>query len=150
MKLKPMNTKEVSWVDETILDNYGCDFDFSDYTLLENTKGKIYIVSDDIKKVNLEKLDINSVGIYFGKRKKERIRLTQEGCFLVAPLTTRNIIELDEDQTIEFMKKLDVLDDFNCENGSFVIVTNKDSVLGPGYYKDGKLKPLMPKHRRIR
>lgn len=150
MKIKPLNTREMDWIEDTIRDNYGCDFDFSEYGVLENeNNNKLYLVTKELRDIDLRDLEVNSIGIYFGRKKKERIRLSQEGCFLIEPLATRNVVELNKKQAENFMKKLGVKDEFDCENGAFVIVKWKDDVLGPGHYRDGNLKSLIPKHRRI-
>ncbi|WP_456398388.1 methyltransferase RsmF C-terminal domain-like protein [Palaeococcus sp. (in: euryarchaeotes)] len=87
-------------------------------------------------------------GIYFGKIESDGIRLTIEGAFLVGPKAERNVIELDREKMLKWMKGEDVPVDF--EGNAWVILKHNMYYLGGGKASGGVVRNYVPKDRRIR
>ena len=62
------------------------------YAFLKTEKGKIYIVNEDISKLDLSKLRINSIGLYFGELRGDELRLSIEGSQIIGKNASKNVI----------------------------------------------------------
>ena len=63
---------------------------------------------------------------------------------------TKNILELTKEQTKTIIEGFDLdIEKSNCSDG-YVIFKYKNFFLGCGLLKDGKLKNMIPKAKRIR
>ena len=113
----------------------------------------MYVISKNLGRIDFEKLRIDAQGLYFGELYDNRIRLSIEGCQIVGPSATKNLIDLDEKQMMEWVKGQDI--EFTDTGKDFVIVrhlqkiTGKYDILGCGKYKDGKLMNYVSKSRRL-
>ena len=94
-ELKILNNKEVKQIFELIERQWGARIKL-DYGFLKNNKNRIFIISKDISKIDISKLRLNSVGMYFCETDKQGIRLSIEGSQIVGPKATKNVIELNE------------------------------------------------------
>jgi len=66
-----------------------------DYNLFQKND-KIYIVSKALNKIQLEKLNLNSLGLYIAKKELYGIRLSIEGSQLIGPKSKKNILEVND------------------------------------------------------
>ena len=64
LELKILNSKEIKEIYKMIESQWGAKIKL-DYGFLRNNKGRVFIVSKDISKIDLSKLRLNSVGMYF-------------------------------------------------------------------------------------
>ncbi len=146
MELHILNSKEKKNLSKLIKKQFDCDFKFN-YEVFINTKNKIFILNKDVSKINLDELRINSLGLYFGELSRGELRLSIEGSQLIGPLAKNNILELDYDQAIKWMKG----EDFDIDTNllGFVIIKNKDDFLGCGRIVNNKLLNYVPKERRV-
>ena len=145
-KLKILNKKEIKKILEIIKNQWGCDVNL-DYAFLMNKENKIYIVNKEISKVDFSKLRINSVGLYFATMQGNELRLSIEGSQIIGPKAKKNILELDEKETKEWLKGID-LEKETKEKG-FVIIKHDDDFLGCGKAVEKKVLNYVPKARRI-
>jgi NOL1/NOP2/fmu family ribosome biogenesis protein len=153
--LKILNSKETKHILETLKEQYGYDKQKSDidFIFLMNKDNKIYVISKDVSKMNLENLHIDSLGSYFGELYKERIRLSIEGAQIIAKCARLNTVNIDYDQMISWIKGNDI--EFSDCGKDFVIVKYEDQksgrsdILGCGKYKEGKLQNFVSKSRRL-
>ena len=153
--LKILNSKETKHILEKLKEQYGYDASKSeiDFIFLMNKDNRLYVVSKDVSKINLENLKIDSLGMYFGEIYKKSIRLSIEGAQAIARNSSANIVDIEYDQMISWIKGNDV--EYRDCGKEFVIVRYKDErtrkfdILGCGKYKDGKLHNYVSKSRRL-
>ena len=144
--LKILNKKQTKEILNLIKKQFAAEVDL-DYAFLKNQKGKVYIINKDVLTINLEKVRINSLGLYFAKIINDEIRLSIEGSQIIGPKATKNIAELNEKQAKEWMAGND-LEILGKYSGFLLIKHNKD-FLGCGKYRDGKVFNYVGKARRL-
>lgn len=144
--LKPLNSKEKKHIHEMLESQYAFK-EKLDYVFLFNEKEqKIFIASQDIAKINLDQLNVNSIGIYFGQAYKERLRLSIEGSQIVGPKASKNILKLTIHQRNAWLKGEDM--HYDAEDGFYLIKTD-DDFMGTGNISNKKLFNFVPKPRRL-
>lgn len=143
--LKILNGREIRNVLDLIESQWGAELKI-DGALLQNNKGRIFLVNREISKIDLSKLRINSIGMYFCEIEKG-IRLSIEGSQIVGPKASKNMVEIDELQAKSWMKG----EDLNIEGdySGFVIIKCNNDFLGTGKYKDGTILNYVGKERRV-
>ncbi|MEK6835610.1 MAG: hypothetical protein AABX55_01150 [Nanoarchaeota archaeon] len=145
--LRFLQKKEVERFLKKIKDQYGIENLNLDHNFLQNKEGKIFIISKDIKKVNLSKLRINNLGLYIARLDKE-LRLTIEGSQLIGKYARKNIYEVNEQEANSWMQGKEL----GCEKEfkGFVIIKHNNDYLGSGKYKDNKILNFIPRERWIK
>jgi len=138
-KLIILNTRDIKSLNEKILAQFSADFDFSPYAVLKNNEDKIFLVTMDIARIDLCKLRINSMGIYFGKIEDSSdsgLRLSIEGSQLIGPHAKKNVVEVSKEQTVEWMAgrtvSIDLSDKKSADIKGHVIMRFKEDFLGCG------------------
>ena len=144
--LKILNTKEIRNILELIKKQWGCSFK-ADYAFLQNEKGRTYIVSKDIAKIDFKKIRINSVGLYFAEVNGNEIRLSIEGSQLIGPNAEKNIIELNEEEARGWLKGNDLERETKAEG--FAIIKHGNDYMGTGRISNNKILNFVPKTRRL-
>ena len=145
--LKVLTSKDKKLLLAQIKRQWGADFK-PEFAFFRNEKQKIYAVHKDVAKIDLSGARINSVGIYFGEDKKGELRLSIEGSQLIGPLAKKNVIELDKDEGIAWLRGEDLQKDGDWSG--FVIVKHDDDYMGTGKYTaDKRLLNFVPKARRL-
>ena len=96
-----------------------------DYIFLKNNKGKIFIINKKFSKLDINKLKINKVGLYFAKEEKGGLRLSIEGSLLLK--NSKNTLELNEKQMYDYMKGLELA--IKEKDGNYIL-KHKDIFLG--------------------
>lgn len=148
-KLRILNTREIKPIRTAIKEQFGCDF-FEDFVFLQNLKDRIFITNKDIAKIDLDRLRINSIGLYFGEFRQKKLRLSIEGSQIIGKLAKKNILTLNEKEAKEWMSGNDILvKKRSLTPGSFVILQHKKDILGCGKYNGEKVMNYVPKERRI-
>jgi len=145
--LRILNNKEIKQVLNKIQEQFGIKEIKLDLGMLKNKEGKIFLITKDINKVNLDKLRINELGLYIAKEDKG-IRLSIEGAYLFGKHAAKNIHEIDKANAYFWMTG----EDISCkkEFKGFVIIRYKDNYLGCGKWKENKILNFIPKERRIK
>jgi len=118
-----------------------------DYAYLTNNKNKIFIVNRDIAEIDLNKIRINSAGLYIAEFKNNEVRLSIEGSQLIGKKAKKNIIELNEKQAREWLKGKDI--ELKAKEKGFVILKHNKDYLGSGKVKEDKILNFVPKTRRL-
>jgi NOL1/NOP2/fmu family ribosome biogenesis protein len=157
LNYKILNSKEIKNILEILKEQFGVKYDKNliDYTFLMNKDYRIYVVSKDLGRIPYDEMKIDAVGIYFGELYKEKLRLSIEGSQIIGKDATKNVVELEYNQMIEWIKGQDVM--FEDCGQDFVIVkyknpkTNNYDILGCGRYnaKEGKLMNYVSKSRKL-
>ena len=98
---------------------------------------------------NLEQIiPIERVGIYFGKFQNSEVRLSIEGVHLLKNQITKNIFELNKEQTELWMKGNEL--EIQTGKKSFLIMKYKNDFLGCGKASELKIGNFIPKSRRLK
>jgi NOL1/NOP2/fmu family ribosome biogenesis protein len=118
---------------------------------IASPKGKIFLVSRDLAKIDWQKLRISSVGCYVAELRDERVRLSIEGSQLIGPHATKNIIDLDADEFMRWLKGDDIPLGKRAEGlgPGFILVRNNKDYCGSGPLKGNLLLNMVPKARRL-
>ena len=146
-KLKILNKREVKKILEVMKKQWECDIKM-EYCFLMNNKDKIFIVNDDISRIDLDKIRINNMGMYFGEMKDSNLRLSIEGSQLIGNSVKKNILELDDYELNSWVKGEDFV--METELNGFVLIKHKNDFYGTGRMGNGKLFNFVPKARRLR
>jgi len=146
-ELNILNKKKIKEILALIKKQWGTDFK-TELVFLMNTQNKIFLVNREVFNLNLEKLRINSIGLYFGELKNNELRLSIEGSQLIGNNAKQNIVELNEKQAMQWLKGQDI--DIKGNYKGFVILKHENDFLGTGKYKDGKVLNYVPKARRFK
>ncbi|MBD3361180.1 hypothetical protein GF358_00100 [Candidatus Woesearchaeota archaeon] len=144
--LKILPSKEIKFFRKLIKDQWDADF-VDDYAFLMSSKNKLYIANKDIGRLNLEKLNINNVGLYFGEFRKDLLRLSIEGSQLIGPLAKKNVVEIPDVFVVPWLRGVDIA--LKAEGENFVIIKNKNDFMGCGKITDEKILNFVPKARRL-
>ncbi len=120
-----------------------------DYVFLINNKNRLFIVNKEIADVNLEKLKINSIGLYIAEFKNNEVRLSIEGSQLIAPKSKSNVIELDEKEVKDWLGGKDLKTKIDEKTDGFVILKCGKDYFGSGKIKQGNILNFIPKARRL-
>ncbi len=146
-ELKILNNKEIKEIYKLIEKHWGAKVKL-DYGFLKNNKNRVFVISKDISKIDISKLRLNSVGMYFCEIDSKGIRLSIEGSQIIGPKATKNVVELNEEETKKWFKGEDLEKECKDCNG-FIILKRKDDFLGNGKYANGKILNYVAKTRRI-
>ncbi|MBI4145985.1 hypothetical protein HY489_01460 [Candidatus Woesearchaeota archaeon] len=114
---------------------------------LAKAKDRVYAVTRDVDRIDLDRVRINSLGIYVAEVKDGVLRLSIEGSQLVGPVAKKNVAEVDSDQVRAWFKGEDIL--VSGLFDGFVIVKYGDDFVGSGRFSDGKIVNFVPKARRL-
>jgi len=122
---------------------------FSDYSFIVRGE-KIWIAFKNVLEKDLEGLNIEAIGLLFGRyfEKQKRFKPTTNALQIFGRYATKNIVELDEKEKEMYIRGYDLEKKLNLEEG-YVIVKFKNDVLGCGLYREGKIKNQIPKARKI-
>jgi len=124
---------------------------FSGFSFHETTD-KIYVMSGDIPKNDLNNLRIVQTGIVAGRifDKGDKFKPTTNLLQIFGKFATKSIVELSEKEKEDFVRGLDIENKIvgGIENGYVIVKFGKD-VLGCGIYVSGQIKNQIPKSRRL-
>lgn len=154
--LKILNSRDVKHILERLSEQYGADYskEFSKFAFLMNKDNRIYLVSRNVEILPYDEIRIDTLGTYFGELYKESVRLTIEGSQIVGPFAKLNVVTLNYDQMVDWIKGADL--PYDAEAGKeFLIIQHVDEktgstdYLGCGKFKDGKILNMVSKSRRL-
>ena len=150
-KLEIQKREQLTEIESILVKNYGVRLSLRDFLVLKSEREeKIWLASKDIDKLDLRNLPVNSVGMNFGKLKRnDKINLTIEGAQLIGKSATKNVATIDNAE--KFLSGSDVEPSklINCDLNNFVIVKSSGEVLGCGILRENTIENLLPISRRI-
>ncbi len=91
---------------------------------------------------------IERLGNYFAKVGEGGIRLSIEGTQLLKDQIKKNVFELNEEQTQEWMMGRELL--IKTGKRGFLVIKHKDNFLGCGKASEQKIGNFIPKQRRLK
>ena len=112
---------------------------------------KLRIYSGNLLKEELYNLNneirIENIGLYFAKHENDDIRLTLDGVQIFKDQITKNILELTDEQALQWFKgnDLEIQTDY-----AWKILKHKNEFIGCGKSTGEKITNFMPKERRIK
>ena len=145
--LKALNKKQIKEILKNIKEQYGIKNLKLDFIFYKNTKGRIFLLSNEFKNFDHSEVNINSLGMYFANLRSKDVRLSIEGSQLVGPLSKKNIIEIDDSNLRKWLRGEDLL--IKKELDGYVLIKNKNDFFGSGKLANNKLLNFIPKERRI-
>lgn len=145
-KWKILNSKEIKAIRSMITGQWGAELEL-DCGFLESKDGDIFLISRDIERLDIERLRIDSLGLYFGQMRNDEFRLSIEGSQMVGKIAAKNIIEISDDQLKLWMAGENL--ETKQESRGYQIIKHNSDFLSCGKYKDGMILNFVPKARRI-
>lgn len=91
---------------------------------------------------------IERAGIYFAKIVRDKIRLSIEGTHALKDQISKNIYELNDEQTQEWMMGREL--PIKTGKRDFLIIKNKNDFFGCGKASEEKIGNFIPKSRRLK
>ncbi len=143
--MEVLNRKEIKRIEEVIREQFGVDFEFKDI-VLKNKEDKLFLLSNDFKNVSVEKIRVNSLGLFFGRIQDGMVRLSIEGSQLVKG--DKNVIEIKDEEVKKWLMGEELKTEQDLKG--FVIIKNKEDYLGCGGVKEGRILNYVAKDRRIK
>ncbi len=110
-------------------------------------KRKIYAYTE-CTNLNRQTLHIMHYGVYFGRFEKDGLRLSIEGSQLIGEKAKRNIVEVDYENAVKWMRGENIKVD--TEACGYVILKWKNYYLGCAKIKNGTITNFVPKDRRVK
>ena len=127
-----LNSREAKEIAKKINDQWDADFAFEDF-VVKTVKDKVYIISRDLEKLEFEKYNIETVGLYFAHISDQgELRLSIEGAQVIGPIAKKNVIEIGKLLKI-WMSGEDI--PFKTDCTGMVIIKNGSDYLGCGKVK---------------
>lgn len=145
--LEVMNSKDV----KNLLSMLNSQFGLSkklDFVFLRNNKDRIYVVSREIEMLDLQSLNIDSVGLYFGTLQSDGFRVSIEGSQIIGYLCTKNILNISKEDKHKWMTGNNI--ELNGEDNRYVLVKSGTDFFGCGKIKNGELLNSVSKSRRLK
>jgi NOL1/NOP2/fmu family ribosome biogenesis protein len=144
--IKILNKKEIKSIIKLIKNQWDYNPDL-DYVFFQNNKNRLFIINKELSKIDLNKIRINSIGLYFGELNHNQLRLSIEGSQIIGPKAKKNVLELNKEEVKQWLKGNDLEKETKLKN--FVIIKHNNDFLGCGKVKENKLFNYVPKNRRI-
>ena len=146
--LKILNSKEIKQILRLIENHWGAKIKL-DCGFLKNQKNRIFLISKDISRIDVSRLKINSIGMYFCEIDNQGIRLSIEGSQIIGPKAHKNIVEINEEEIKEWFIGEGI--EKECKDCSgFVILKRENDFFGNGKYANGKILNYVGKSRRVK
>lgn len=149
--MRILNRREAEVFEVKIESMYGAKESLREFTvLLSGKEEKIWVSNKELFQIPIEKLRVNSVGLYFGRIDSGKLRLSVEGVGIVGPKADKNVVELDDEHLWDFLRGFDIELKKNVpETKDYVLVKHKNDWLGIAKIEGNILKNAMPKSRKI-
>ena len=155
--MQVLNKKDQKEIISLIHNLWGVDFELvagfggvghEQLAMFLSQKERIYVANRSVERAPLSEIRINSIGCYFGEYKGGDLRLSIEGAQLIGPHANKNIIELNGQETEQWMKGETIIKE--TELAGFVLIKHAKDWLGCGKATaDGRILNFVPKTRRI-
>lgn len=113
---------------------------------------RIFLFTGNLSEKEILELDENipveRVGIYFAKEEHEEIRLSIEATQILKDQIKKNIFELNEEQSEQWMTGQELL--IKSQTKGVLAIKYKNDFLGCGKASENKIGNFVPKNRRLR
>ena len=144
--LKNLKSKEVKEIRNIVKAQW--DAELPEGIFFLNTKeNKLFFTNHEITKINFNSFNINTIGLYLGELQESQFRPSIEGAQLIGKDAKKNVVDLNDDETIQYLRGVDLEKDI--ENTGYIILRHGKDILGCGRKKEGKILNFYPKVRRL-
>lgn len=113
---------------------------------------RVFLFTGDLDEENLRVLEkrtfVERAGTYIAKNVDGDYRLSIEGSQIFKEQITKNIVELSEEEMIEWMHGGEILKETGLRG--FVIMKYQTDMLGTGKASENKITNFIPKSRRLK
>jgi len=117
--------------------------------LLRFGKGKIRGFSGSLSRNEISRLvrnvRVELIGLYILREESDAYRISHDGLF-VFKNAEKNVVDIPDEQAEKWLKGQDI--ETNLEEG-WVLLKNKNDLIGCGKVKNGKILNFVPKERRV-
>jgi len=147
-----LNSKERRRLSETIKDIYGSSDFLSNFGILKTSnRDRLWLVAKKIFEVDMQKLRVQSAGLYFGRFDNGMLRLSIEGAQLIGKTAKKNIVEISKDDVWHYMRGFNIkpIEKINTKNNSYVLVRHDKDILGIAKLVNDELENVLPKSRKL-
>lgn len=150
--LKILNEKEKKAVENKLYEQFGIP-EISGKIIMRG-KGKMFLFSGNFNENQIKKLEkitiIERIGAYFAKMDEhsDSLRLSIEGTQAMKQRIKKNIFEINDIQTSEWMKGRELR--IRTGKKGFLILKYKNDFLGTGKASEEKIGNFIPKSRRLK
>jgi NOL1/NOP2/fmu family ribosome biogenesis protein len=150
MTLKILSNSEKQRIEKRLNENYGIEK--IPGMIVQIGKERLFIFQGAFNEKQIKKIEslipIERVGVYFAKIVDKDIKLSIEGVQILKSQIKKNIFQLNDEQTQEWMLGRDL--EIQTGKKGFIIIKNKEDFLGSGKASAEKLGNFIPKSRRLR
>lgn len=148
--LKILSSDKKKEIVEKLKENYGIQE--IEGLILIRGKERLFLFSGEIGEKGIKRIEesiiVERVGVYFAKIVNDEIKLSIEGTQILKDQIKKNIFELDDRQTEEWMTGSEL--PIKTGKKGFLIMKNKDNLLGSGKASQEKIGNFIPKSRRLK
>ena len=145
-----LNNKKVKKLSLNLNDQFGFLGSLKDYAIFMRKKDSaIKVITRDVEKIMDKRLNIDSLGLRIGKEITDGILLTIEGAQLIGPECTKNIIELNEEESRLWLRGFDI-EKKEVGYGFVILKNSKGDFLGSAKVKKDLIINNISKTRRIK
>ncbi len=151
-QLTILNTREVKKIKEHLQRQFGYALR-EDYAYLQSEKDKIFIINKDVAKIDLKKVIVDKLGLYFAELRNEEVRLSKEGAQLLGREAAENdqklnnVVSLTAEEAKLYFQGVDLVKDLG-QGSKLVLIGYGGEIIGCSRYKDGKVLNFLPKIHR--
>lgn len=128
--MKVLNSKERKRVHQQLNEQYGYEGKLGDALLLNENKGRFYVVNQEVMDFDTSSMRIESIGLYVATQMTDGLRLTIEGSQEVGPSATKNVFELSDEQHHGWLRGRDLELPEDFAHDGWLILKHKNPVTG--------------------
>jgi NOL1/NOP2/fmu family ribosome biogenesis protein len=141
-----LNSKETKLLMQQLNKQFDTTEDL-EYVFIKNNKEKVYLISREIEKISLDKIRIDSLGLYFGTIQPDGFRPSIEGSQIIGKIARRNILEINNDQKHEWIKGNNL--EVEKEGNEIVLLKYNKDFMGAGKHRGHTIINSISKARRL-
>lgn len=148
MIIKPLEKRRQKELISFLEERFGMDSHaFSGFGLITTPKGRVFMVTPGVYEFS-ETMNVASICLPFA-RLEGKIKPTSVMLQMFGHLATKNVIELDREDAINFAKGLDLsANRHECSDG-YIILKYEGIPLGCGLLRGNEIKNMLPKAKRM-
>jgi NOL1/NOP2/fmu family ribosome biogenesis protein len=154
MNMDILTAGEKKKIVEDLNKNYG--FEELPLLLVRTGKGKLRAFSGSLSMQEIKQLGLNArietIGLYAFREEKEGYRISHDSVALFKNLVKKNIVEVNDELAEKWLQGKDIESKEFVGMNTFVLIKNKDDLIGCGIVKhgEGRIINFVPKERRMR
>ncbi len=153
MAIKILNKREKQEIANKLNEQFGIEK--IPGIIIRLGKERLFLFTGTLNEQQIKELEkiapVEKAGFYFAKifeGKEEQIRLSIEGVQILKEQIRKNIFEINDKQTEQWMKGYDL--EIKTNKRGFIVIKNKEDFLGSGKASEQKIGNFIPKSRRLR